>query len=73
MPDDRPLLMIIERFLRDYEMAATTFGRRAVRDPRLVLDMRNGREPGSRMRCRVEHFMNKWRNRQARANRRAGQ
>ena len=58
MPDDRPLLMTIERFLRDWHLPATKFGRLAVRDPRLVHDLRNGREPGSRMRCRVEHFMN---------------
>ncbi len=58
MPPDRPLLHIVERFLRDHGMAATTFGRRAMRDPRFVLDLRNGRLPGTRVRCRVEHFMN---------------
>jgi hypothetical protein len=29
-----------------------------VRDPRLVFDLRNGREPSERMKRRVEHFMN---------------
>lgn len=58
MPIDRPLLMHIERFLQETRMPATTFGRRAVRDPRLVADLRNGRQPGGRVRCRVEHFMN---------------
>ncbi len=39
-------------------MPGTTFGRLAVRDPRLVADLRNGREPRRRMVMRVEHFMN---------------
>lgn len=58
MPTDRPLLMSIDRFLRETGMPATKFGRLAVRDPRLVHDLRLGREPGGRLRCRVEHFMN---------------
>ena len=54
------LLRDIEKFLRRTGMPATKFGRLAVRDPRLVLDMRNGREPRRRMVIRVEHFMNKY-------------
>lgn len=61
MPPDRPLIHVIEAFLRETKMAATCFGRHAVRDPRLVSDLRRGREPGSAMRCRVEHFMNNYR------------
>lgn len=53
-----PILRRIEIFLRDTGMAPTRFGRDAVRDPRLVLDMRNGREPTPRMIRRIEHFMN---------------
>ena len=56
------LLRTIERFLKETGMPATRFGRDAVRDPRLVLDMRQGRQAGRRMRSRVEHFMNIWRN-----------
>jgi hypothetical protein len=52
------LLRSVERFLRQTDMAPTRFGRAAVRDPRLVFDLRNGREPGERMKRRVEHFMN---------------
>lgn len=52
------LLRSIERFLNDTGMPPTRFGRDAVRDPRLVFDMRNGREPGPRMKSRLEHFMN---------------
>lgn len=54
------LLRSIEIFLNRTGMAPTRFGREAVRDPRLVFDMRNGREPGARMQSRVEHFMNKY-------------
>lgn len=52
------LLRSIEQFLRRTDMAPTRFGRAAARDPRLVFDLRNGREPGNRMKRRVEHFMN---------------
>jgi len=58
MAIDRPLIRTIERFLRDSGMAPTTFGRHAVNDPRFVFDLRMGREPGNRVRCRTEHFMN---------------
>jgi hypothetical protein len=61
VPIDRPLLFVIERFLRETGMAATRFGRDAVQDPRFVLDLRLGREPGNRVRCRAEHFMNIYR------------
>lgn len=58
MSIDRPLIMLIEQFLRETAMPATRFGRLAVCDPRFVLDLRLGRQPGTRVRCRVEHFMN---------------
>jgi len=54
------LIRKIEKFLRLTGMPATKFGRLAARDPRLVLDMRNGREPRRLMVLRVEHFMNKY-------------
>lgn len=56
------ILRKIESFLRDTGMAPTRFGRDAVRDPRLVFDMRNGREPSPKMIQRIEHFMNIFRN-----------
>lgn len=52
------LIRQIERFLRETGMSATRFGRRAVRDPRFVVDLRNGREPSRRTTARVERFMN---------------
>ena len=54
------LIRDIEKFLRRTGMADTKFGRLSVRDPRLVGDLRNGREPRTRMVKRVEHFMNKY-------------
>jgi len=54
------LLRDIEKFLRRTGMPAIKFGRLAVRDPRLVLDLRNGREPRRRTVIRVEHFMNNY-------------
>lgn len=55
------LLRSIEKFLRDQNVAPTRFGRECVRDPRLVFDLRQGREPGDRVRRRIEHFMNEYR------------
>lgn len=52
------ILRSIESFLRRTGMPPTRFGREAVRDPRLVFDLRNGREPTERLKRRVEHFMN---------------
>ena len=52
------LIRDIERFLRQSGLPPTTFGRLAASDPRLVSDLRNGREPRKGLRLRVEHFMN---------------
>jgi hypothetical protein len=59
VPSDYPLLYLVERFLTETNMPPTRFGREAISDPRLVFDLRLGREAGSSVRCRVEHFMNK--------------
>ncbi len=55
------LIRKIEVFLRHTRMPATKFGRLAARDPRFVLDLRNGRTPRAEMEERVEHFMNTYR------------
>ena len=52
------LIRQVETFLRVTGLPATRFGRLAASDPRLVFDLRNGREPRKRMVMRVEHFMN---------------
>lgn len=59
------LLQRIDRFLAESGIPPTLFGRQAVRDPRLVSDLRGGREAGTRVIARVEHFMNSWRARQS--------
>lgn len=51
------ILRKIERFLRQAEMSETRFGRMAVRDPRLVHDLRRGREPRPAMVARIEAFI----------------
>jgi hypothetical protein len=47
----------IERFLIQYGMPATKFGRLVAHDPRLVHDMRRGRELRASMVDRAEAFM----------------
>lgn len=51
------LLVEIDRYLRRTGTPPTTFGRRAVNDPRLVGDMRRGRLPGPGVRARVEAML----------------
>ena len=52
------LIRKIEVFLRRTGMPPTKFGRLAARDPRFVLDLRNGRTPRHETERAVEHFMN---------------
>ena len=47
----------VERYLRKHGVPATKFGRLAVRDPRLVGDLRNGRELRAKTLARVEAFL----------------
>lgn len=51
------ILSKVERYLRDHHLPQTKFGRLAVGDPRLVGDMRNGRELRPGTQARVEAFM----------------
>ena len=51
------LLGRIERHLRATGTPRTRFGREVVNDPRLVDDMRRGREPGPRLRERIERAL----------------
>jgi hypothetical protein len=52
-----PVLYRIEKFLRTTEMPPTVFGRRAIGDPWLVRDLRDGREPRSVTVSRIEAFL----------------
>jgi hypothetical protein len=48
---------LVERFLREKDLPPTKFGRLAARDPRLVLDMRMGREIGPEMEQKIRQFI----------------
>ena len=52
-----PVLKRIQRHLRMTGQPQTRFGREAVGDPRLVADLRNGREPGTRIVERIDDFI----------------
>jgi 2,4-dienoyl-CoA reductase-like NADH-dependent reductase (Old Yellow Enzyme family) len=47
----------IEQYLKATKTPATRFGRESVRDPRLVYDIRNGREVGPRLAKRILAFI----------------
>ena len=51
------LIRNIEKFLRQTGMPATKFGRLAARDPRFVLDLRNGRIPRTGTERKIESFI----------------
>lgn len=54
------LLDRIEKHLKEAHMSATRFGRRAVGDPRFVLDLRLGRRPRRRTLERVERYLSRF-------------
>ena len=51
------LLREVENFLRDSNIPAARFGREAMKDPRFVFDLRNGREPRQSTVERVRRFL----------------
>lgn len=51
------ILQKIDQFLHVTGMPPTVFGREAVHDPRLVGDLRNGREPRPETVARIESFI----------------
>lgn len=51
------MLQKVERFLEGRHMPPTKFGRLAINDPRLVKDMRDGRELRPATAARVERFL----------------
>lgn len=51
------LLSRVERFLKRSHTPATRFGREAVRDPRLVFDLRRGRQAGQGLSDRVFAYL----------------
>ena len=51
------LLREVEKFLRQSDVAPARFGREAVGDPRLVFDLRKGRDPRPTTVARVLAFL----------------
>lgn len=51
------LMIKIDRYLRHTNMPPSTFGRRAINDPRLVGDLRRGRELRPVTVARVEAYL----------------
>ena len=51
------LLREVEKFLRQNDTAPTRFGREAVGDPRIVFDLRNGRDPRPGTVARVRAYL----------------
>jgi len=51
------VLWKIQRYLNHTGMPPTRFGRLVARDPRLVHDLKNGREPRAPMTERIEAFL----------------
>jgi hypothetical protein len=54
---DTELLVRVQRYLKASGMPPTVFGRRTVNDPRLVDDLRNGREPRGRTVARIDAYI----------------
>lgn len=51
------MLRIVEKFLRENDIAPTKFGRIVAGDPRLVLDMRLGREVRPPMQKKILQYI----------------
>ncbi len=51
------LLVKIDRYCRRNGLRPSRFGRLAVQDPRLVQDLRRGRQLGSAIAAKIEAFM----------------
>jgi hypothetical protein len=47
----------IDRFLRNTGTSAAAFGRAVAHDPRLVFDLRRGRQPGQKLVARIESYL----------------
>ncbi len=55
------MLRIVEKFLRENNIAPTKFGRLVAGDPRLVLDMRLGREIRLPMQKKILKYIDDYR------------
>ena len=51
------MLWKVEKYLKVNGIAPTTFGRKCAGDPRLVSDLRCGRDVGVKMSARIDAFI----------------
>lgn len=51
------ILHDVEKFLKNSNMPPAKFGREAMKDPRFVFDLRNGREPSARTVKKVRDYL----------------
>ncbi len=51
------LLSVAERYIRKNKVSATRVGRESVGDPRLIFDMRNGRNLGAKIESRLSAYL----------------
>lgn len=58
-PESRSILTTVEGFLKRTGVSASRFGRDAVRDSKIVFEMRQGRAVSDRVSRRLAHFMRK--------------
>lgn len=61
MSEGYTLLRRVVAFLRETDMPPSQFGREAMRDPKFVFDLRNGRSPGRKVVERADSYMQAWR------------
>ena len=57
MDSTDPILVDVEKFLQAAQMTATAFGQKALNDPTLVHELRNGRECKRRTRARILEYI----------------
>lgn len=53
------LLYVVEQCLRTRQLSASRFGREAANDPRLVFDLRRGRQPRPKTAARLIAYIGK--------------
>lgn len=52
-----PILLEVERWLKEHHLSASRFGKMAVNDPNLVFQLRAGRDPSSKVVAKLRAYM----------------